>query len=83
MSTYQPGYVPDDQKAMAEFLRQEFIGIKQALEQGADALYLTTLYKSPAKLREGMLILADGTQFNPGSGGGVYVYRAGAFRFLG
>lgn len=75
--------MPEDAAMMPNFLRQELIGIKQALEQGADALYLTTLYKSPAKLREGMLILADGTQFNPGSGGGVYVYRAGAFRFLG
>ena len=83
MSTYQPGYVPDDAAMMADFLRQELIGIKQALEQGADALYLSTIFKTPAKVREGMLILADGTQFNPGSGGGVYVYRAGAFRFLG
>ena len=83
MSTYQPGYVPDDTAMMANFLRQELIGIKQALETGSDALYLTTIYASPGKVKEGMLILADGTQFNPGSGGGVYVYRAGAFRFLG
>jgi hypothetical protein len=28
-------------------------------------------------------VLADGTSWNPGSGGGFYGYRAGAWRFLG
>lgn len=29
------------------------------------------------------MVLADGTNWNPGSGGGCYIYRAGAWRFLG
>ena len=83
MSTYQTGFVPDDPAQLPGFLRQEFLGIKQSLETGSDAFYLKVLYAAPAKVREGMVILVDGTTYNPGSGGGVYCYRAGAWRFLG
>lgn len=34
---------------------------------------------APAKPREGMLVYADGTDWNPGSGAGYYVYYAGAW----
>ena len=50
------------------------------------ALALGQLDKSfvaPAKPREGMIRLADGTRWNPGSGAGVYAYYNGAWRILG
>jgi hypothetical protein len=65
------------------FLRQELLGIKQSLEQGSDAFYLTTLYAAPKKIKEGQIIKADGVTYNPGSGAGVYCYRGGAWTFLG
>jgi len=34
---------------------------------------------APPKPREGMLVYADGTDWNPGSGAGYYVYYAGAW----
>jgi hypothetical protein len=37
---------------------------------------------APAKPREGMLVYADGTDWNPGSGAGYYVYYAGAWHPL-
>ena len=36
----------------------------------------------PTKPREGMLVYADGTDWNPGSGAGYYVYYAGAWHPL-
>jgi len=42
-----------------------------------------TLYAPPKPLKEGMVVLADGTTWNPGSGAGLYLYRGGAWRFLG
>ncbi len=33
----------------------------------------------PAKPREGMLVYADGVNWDPGSGTGVYVYSGGAW----
>ncbi len=34
---------------------------------------------APAKPREGMLVYADGTNWNPGGGAGVYVYSGGTW----
>ena len=36
-------------------------------------------YTAPAKPREGDLVLADGTSWNPGGGAGLYYYNAGAW----
>lgn len=38
---------------------------------------------APAKPREGMITGADGTNWNPGAGKGVYAYYTGAWHFLG
>ena len=37
---------------------------------------------APTKPREGMLVYADGTDWNPGSGAGYYVYYAGAWHAM-
>lgn len=37
----------------------------------------------PAKPREGMIVGADGTNWNPGSGKGIYAYYSGAWNYLG
>lgn len=45
---------------------------------------LRPIYAAPVRPRAGMLIYADGTSWNPGSGQGVYRYSlAGAWVFLG
>ena len=36
---------------------------------------LDTLHKEPDKLQEGLTVLADGADWNPGSGAGVYTDR--------
>lgn len=43
------------------------------------------LNAAPPKPRTGMVVLADGTNWNPGSGRGYYGYDAGtaSWRFLG
>jgi len=41
------------------------------------------LYAVPQRVRDGMIVLADGTTWNPGSGGGFYGYYAGAWHKLG
>jgi len=45
---------------------------------------LRVLYTPPEKPRAGMLVYADGTEWNPGSGEGVYRYNlAGTWAFVG
>ena len=83
MSTYQPSNVPDDTAQLPGFLRQEFLGIKQSLEVGTDALYLKVLYAEPKKYVRGMTIYAYGTSWNPGAGEGVYVRKSTAWVLLG
>lgn len=62
---------------------EEFSRIETALQDPAPFLMVSELNKEPDKLIAGMVVLADGTNWNPGSGSGFYGYRAGAWRFLG
>jgi hypothetical protein len=64
-------------------VQQEFEQVSRAMSEPNDMLLLEMRYVAPAKPRDGMVVLADGVNFNPGSGGGYYGYRAGAWRFLG
>lgn len=43
----------------------------------------TILHAAPAKKIEGMIRRADGTDWNPGSGSGLYQYRGGTWHLLG
>lgn len=77
MARYIPGNVADPQ------VQEELNKIAQAMETADPFMTLDTLYAAPKKYREGTIVKADGTTWNPGSGAGVYCYRAGAWRFLG
>jgi len=46
-------------------------------------MILTTLHVAPSKPQEGMVILADGTDWNPGSGAGFYGYYGSSWVKLG
>lgn len=43
---------------------------------------LRPIYVAPTKPREGMIVYADGTSWNPGSGKGVYHYTGSAWSKL-
>ena len=57
--------------------------IAQAMETPDPALALDTLYAPPNKFRDGTIVKADGTTWNPGSGEGAYCFYASAWHFLG
>jgi hypothetical protein len=82
MTSYQPGDPPADPALMQRFLREELARWKAAYEALADG-FLPVVYAAPAKPRDGMLRNADGVQWNPGSGAGLYRYGAGTWHFLG
>lgn len=85
MSTYKAGLVPEDPQALADFLRTEFQRLEQALNEPQDFAALRVLYATPKRTFAGMVVYADGTTWNPGSGEGVYVRNAAnaAWRYLG
>jgi len=83
MVNYRPRNVPQDSKDLGVFLTQELQRIAEAGSASVDLMRLSPQPRAPKKYTDGTLVLADGTNWNPGSGGGVYCYRAGAWRFLG
>lgn len=53
------------------------------LEEELKLLQLPELSVEPKKPRVGMIVLADGTNWNPGAGAGFYGYYGGAWVKLG
>lgn len=70
---YQPGDPPADPAQLQRFLREELNKLKAAIDAVAEG-FAPVVYAAPAKPRDGMLRNADGTQWNPGSGAGLYRY---------
>lgn len=82
MITYNPGNVPDDPKLLPEFLRQELLSMLQAMQRAEPFIRLTPTTKAPTKVQDGDVYEAKGP-WDPGSGDGLYVMRAGSWVFIG
>jgi len=83
MSEYRPGNVPSSPADIPAFLEQELRAIAAANAQPSMQLLLSVRHMPPPRLADGVVVLADGVDWNPGSGPGFYGYRAGSWRFLG
>ncbi len=74
--SYVPETPPSDPGLLGEYILREFYRIQTALDQMHDH---EVLHNVPGKPTEGMTRYADGTDWNPGSGAGLYEYRSGAW----
>ena len=63
-------------------LNAEFGRIEDAINLPQEALRLDPRGAAPTRPRSGTLLYADGTNYNPGSGAGLYVYTGSAWVFL-
>lgn len=72
--SYSPGQVPANLEAIPAFLMSELQNLVQALNNPQQYAYLHTLYSPLIRPREGMVVKADGSNWNPGAGAGLYVY---------
>lgn len=81
MKTYRPGQVPSDPANVPGFLRLETAALQRAANAADEFTELQTLHAAPSKVREGMVAIADGTDWNPGYGPGMYVYLRGEWVF--
>lgn len=79
---YEVEPVPHDTAQLPEFLRRQLELIAANLTM-VSGVQLEELHSEPKKLRAGMTVLADGTDWDPGAGQGVYTYYAGAWNKLG
>ena len=75
---YTPSlYLPDE-------FRDEFRRLADSLRSpDVEAVFLAQLNAQPAKYADGMLVYADGTNWNPGSGEGAYLRCNSAWNYLG
>lgn len=78
----QPGFEGQDSDAFKQWCVEEFRRIAVELN-GVTLVQLPELDVEPSKRRDGMVVLADGTNWNPGSGAGYYGYQDGSWTFLG
>lgn len=62
---------------------EELKRVSEAMQSPNEILILTPLSVAPKKPRDGFMAMADGVNWDPGSGAGFYGYRAGSWRFLG
>lgn len=80
---YVPGQVPNDPKAIPAFLQLELQRLAQVFASEQDALLLRELHAEPGKKLSNMVVSADGTDWDPGSGRGYYGWDGSSWIFLG
>lgn len=73
------GEPPEDPVAFREWVIENLRRMEE-YSIDPDIVKTQVLYAVPKKLREGLIVIADGTSWNPGSGAGTYVYRSGSWR---
>lgn len=78
--TYEPTRTPviRDVEELRRFLDEELQRLSESLQR-ADFSQLRELHVEPKRPRDGMIVYADGTDWNPGSGEGFYGRENGAW----
>lgn len=78
---YVPGILSEEYNVTQ--LQEELEKIANTLQQlDTDTLLLIPQHVEPERLVEGMVVVADGTDWDPGSGAGIYEYVSGAWAKL-
>ena len=72
-----------DADAPLEWVWDQLTKLENAHNTARSFLTLKELHSEPNKLYTGLTILADGTDWNPGGGQGVYTYYGAAWHKLG
>lgn len=77
---YTPSRMPEIKTVedLQRYLESELDAIARASAE-TTALDLRPIYAAPARPREGLIVFADGTEWDPGGGKGAYQYLSGAW----
>lgn len=76
LTRYAPGPVNE-----LEDVRLELIKLSHTLNAVIDG-YKEVRHAEPEKIQDGMVVVADGTDWNPGSGAGLYINLSGTWTKL-
>lgn len=82
---YTPGQIPAGAtlEELKAWLAKELGRIQEAEQAAVDGVQLKVLHVAPKRIRDGLMVMADGTNWNPGTGQGVYTWYAGSWKKLG
>ena len=75
----EPPALEGPAREAVDYARRELEQLAQAINQGLELLRTIELNAEPAKPRDGMVVYADGTNWDPGSGEGFYGRENGAW----
>jgi hypothetical protein len=76
---YTPSnFTGTDLDAFQTYVRLELERLSRSLQETI-ALDLRPVHREPDRPREGMIVYADGTDWNPGAGKGSYEFRGAAW----
>lgn len=79
-----PAQIPTDPQKMAAWMRDALAQISADLrEPNPEFITLQERHAAPDRLYTGLTVLADGSDWDPGSGAGVYTYYGAAWHKLG
>lgn len=70
---------PPVEGPLAAYIHEEFLRISEEIGLIREGRGLSPLALAPKKPREGMIVVADGTNWNPGAGLGAYEFRSGGW----
>jgi len=80
--SYNPGPIPANSGPMGLYVQNEFFKVAAYMEALRLGGALPKTHVAPTKTHDGMLRYADGTNWNPGSGEGIYAYYGSAWNKL-
>lgn len=69
----------DGNVSLVQWIQGELEEIARSLNSGVQTRQFNPINSEPEKLTDGMVVYADGTDFNPGSGRGLYERKSGAW----
>ena len=81
MVSYSPSSPPGDAAELGRYIYDELSRVAAAINQAKDSIGVTNV--APPKPRAGDIRIADGTNWNPGSGAGLYRHNGTAWVFIG
>lgn len=82
MKYRQVPFIGTTVEAVASWVSRELLQLERTFRE-LDEVKLVELHVEPERPRDGLTVLADGTDWDPGSGQGVYTYYASAWHKLG
>lgn len=84
MYTPEPLLSSPSLEYLAAYVHRELQRLSGELQSGSfNVLLIPTLHAEPSKPRENLIVGADGTDWDPGSGQGIYAYYNSVWNKLG